>query len=218
MKVLFKRTRPNIKYIRLLPLTVNREHWILLLIWGLFGLLHSLLAARKVKGYFTSLLGRYGGYYRPLYSILAFLNLGLVIAVQFSMKSFYLFSFPLVKWLAGLTIGVPGSVLMIVCMRKYFFRLSGIQALLGRDEGPKLESGGVHAYVRHPLYLGTLSTLWSIFLFFPLLSNLLACLAITLYTLIGIGLEEKKLSEDFGEEYMSYRRNTPMLIPNLPFR
>jgi len=183
--------------------------------WGLFGLLHSLLAAGGVKRYFTVLLGRYAGYYRVLYSLLAFLSLGMVIAVQFSVKSFYLISFPLVKYLAGIAMGVPGAILMIVCIRKYFFNLSGIKAFFGRDEGPKLESGGVHAYVRHPLYLGTLATLWSIFLFFPLLSNLLACLAITMYTLIGLRLEEKKLLKVFGKEYAAYRRRTPMLIPNL---
>jgi protein-S-isoprenylcysteine O-methyltransferase Ste14 len=197
---------------------VNRDHWILLLLWGLFGVLHSLLAAGGVKRYFGSQLGRYARYYRPLYSLLAFMNVGLIIAVQFSIKSFYLDSFPLVKCLAGLTIGVPGAILMIVCIRKYFFNHSGIKAFFGRDEDPKLETNGVHAYVRHPLYLGTLATLWSIFLFFPLLSNLLACLAITVYTLIGIHLEEKKLLKVFGEEYATYQRRTPMLIPNLPPR
>jgi len=188
------------------------------LLWSLFGLLHSLFAAGSVKRYFTSLLGRYVRYYRPVYSLFALLNLGLVVAEQFSMKSFYLGSFPLVKYLAGLFIGLPGAILMIVCIRKYFFNHSGIKAFFGRDEKPKLESDGIHAYVRHPLYLGTLATLWSIFLFFPLLSNLLACLAITVYTLIGIHLEEKKLLEVFGEEYAVYRRCTPMLIPNFPPR
>lgn len=182
--------------------------------WGLFGLLHSLFAAGRVKGYFTSLLGRYARYYRPMYSLFAFLNLGLVLVVQFSIKSFYVGSFPLMKYLAGLVIGVSGVILMIVCIRKYFFDHSGIRAFLGKDPEPKLESDGIHAYVRHPLYLGTLATLWSIFLFFPLLNNLLACLIITVYTLIGIHLEEKKLLAVFGEEYAAYRRRTPMVIPN----
>ena len=193
---------------------MNRDHWILLLLWTLFGLLHSLFAAGRVKRYFTALLGRYANYYRPVYSLFAFLNLGLVVAVQFSIKSFYLGSFPVVKYLAGLIVGVPGLILMIVCIRKYFTDLSGIKAFFGKEEAPKLESDGVHAYVRHPLYLGTLATLWSIFLFFPLLNNLLACGAITLYTLIGIRLEEKKLLAEFGEEYAAYRERTPMLIPN----
>lgn len=197
---------------------MNRDHWILLLLWGLFGLFHSLLAAGRVKRYCMSLLGRRGGYYRLLYSLFAFLSLGGVIAVQFSIKSFYLASFPLLKYLVGLIVGVPGVILMCVCIRKYFFNLSGVKAFFGRDDNARMESGGIHAYVRHPLYLGTLATLWPVFLFFPLLSNLLACLFITVYTLIGIRLEEQKLLKVFGEAYAAYRRRTPMLIPNFPLR
>lgn len=193
---------------------MDRDHWILLLLWGLFGLLHSLLAAGNVKRYFAVLLGRYAGYYRLFYSLMAFLSLGGVLIVQFSIKSFYVAQFPVVKYLVGLAVGIPGLLLMIVCIRKYFVNLSGIKALWERNATVKLESGGIHAYVRHPLYLGTLATLWSIFLFFPLLSHLLACLSITVYTLVGIHLEEQKLLKEFGEAYADYRRRTPMLIPN----
>jgi len=69
--------------------------------------------------------------------------------------------------------------------------------------------------MRHPLYSGTLLTIWSLLLIFPLLSNLLACLVITVYILIGIQLEEKKLLLDFGEDYRSYASSVPMLIPNI---
>jgi len=138
--------------------------------------------------------------------------------VQFSVKSFYLASFPLLKYLVGLTVGIPGVILMVVCIRKYFFNLSGVKVLFDNDKEARLETGGIHAFVRHPLYLGTLAMLWSIFLFFPLLSNLLACLSITVYTLIGIRLEERKLLKVFGDEYAAYRRRTPMLIPNFPSR
>ena len=99
------------------------------------------------------------------------------------------------------------------CIRKYFFNLSGVAVFRNRQHRPLLETKGVHRYIRHPLYMGTLLLLWSIFLFFPLLSNLLACGMITLYTLIGIRFEEKKLSREFGESYDIYKRTTPMLIP-----
>jgi len=196
---------------------MNSDHWILLLAWSMFGLLHSVMASSSCKSFFRRLLGAYDKYYRLFYSLFALLSLGIVVILQFSIKSFYLASFPLLKYVVGLTTGVPGVVLMIVCVRKYFFQLSGVKAFFEKDGGDRLESGGVHAYVRHPLYLGTLLTLWSVFLFFPLLSNLLACMAITVYTLIGIRLEERKLLDVFGERYALYRRQTPMLIPRLSF-
>jgi len=197
---------------------MNADHWILLLLWGLFGLSHSVMAAPWCKRPLMSLMGRYSRYYRILYSFFAFLSLGAIVVMQYSIRSFYITSFPLLKYIVGLIAGVPGVILMIVCIRKYFFNLSGVRVFFEADEDAVFESGGVHAFVRHPLYLGTLAMIWSLFFFFPLLSNLLACIAITGYTIIGIHLEERKLLKIFGEQYAVYRRRTPMLIPNLPLR
>jgi protein-S-isoprenylcysteine O-methyltransferase Ste14 len=197
---------------------LNREHWVLLLAWGLFGLLHSLMATSWCKRFFGRWLGRNKVYYRLAYSLVAFVSLGAVVAIQFSIKSFYLTAFPFLKYFVGLLIGLPGVMLMIVCIRKYFFQLSGVKVFFETEQGAKLESGGIHTYVRHPLYLGTLAMIWSLFFFFPLLSNLLACIAITVYTLIGIRLEERKLLLFFGDQYAAYCRRTPMLIPNFRLR
>jgi protein-S-isoprenylcysteine O-methyltransferase Ste14 len=41
--------------------------------------------------------------------------------------------------------------------------------------------------------------------------------ALTIYVLIGIIFEERKLLREFGETYASYRAVTPMLIPGLNF-
>ena len=62
-------------------------------------------------------------------------------------------------------------------------------------------------------YLFSLLLIWSLFLFFPLLSNLAGCIIITLYTFAGIRLEERKLLLRFGSVYADYCRRTPMLIP-----
>jgi protein-S-isoprenylcysteine O-methyltransferase Ste14 len=45
------------------------------------------------------------------------------------------------------------------------------------------------------------------------MKNLLACLVITLYTIWGARLEEKKLVARFGEKYQAYKQRVPMLIP-----
>jgi protein-S-isoprenylcysteine O-methyltransferase Ste14 len=74
---------------------------------------------------------------------------------------------------------------------------------------------GIHGYVRHPLYLGTFLLIWGFFLLFPYGSLLVTNIIITLYTLLGIFYEEKKLIRDFGEKYESYKREVPMLFPKL---
>ncbi len=110
---------------------------------------------------------------------------------------------------------LAGLAIMAVVIRKYFFSLSGISVFYKEEAPLALEQGGMHRYVRHPLYFGTLLFIWSLFLLFPYLNNLLACLVITLYTVFGARLEEKKLVAQFGEQYRRYQQTVPMLIPRL---
>ena len=192
---------------------MNSGHWALLGYWALFSILHSGMATGRFKSFCLNKLGSGFKYYRLFYSIFSFFSLGLVLAAQFSIESRVLPVPTGISYLAGLPMGIAGLVLMAISIRKYFFKLSGVSVLF-HDNGPAvLESRGLHKYVRHPLYLGTLLFIWSLFLFFPLLSNLLACGAITVYVVIGIRLEERKLLLIFGSAYEAYRSRTPMLIP-----
>jgi len=115
--------------------------------------------------------------------------------------------------------GIMGLIIMVLCMLKYFRSVSGINAFSRQKKtGPELQTGGLHRYVRHPLYFGTLLFIWSLFLFFPLWCNLMACVVITVYTVFGIHLEERKLIIEFGEIYKIYARQVPMLIPHFFIR
>jgi protein-S-isoprenylcysteine O-methyltransferase Ste14 len=61
------------------------------------------------------------------------------------------------------------------------------------------------------LYTAGLLIIWLI----PVMTwNLLALIiGLTAYILIGIYFEERKLLQEFGDDYAEYRRHTPMLIP-----
>ena len=104
---------------------------------------------------------------------------------------------------------------MFICITKYFMNLSGVDVFMKHNRQQVLERGGLHGYVRHPLYSGTLIFIWALFLVFPLLSNLIAGIVISLYTWIGIRMEENKLLIQYGEDYRSYAAGVPMLIPGL---
>lgn len=108
---------------------------------------------------------------------------------------------------------LAGLVVMIKCVKKYFLNLSGVDVLLKQQKSTLLEQSGLHRYVRHPLYSGTLLFVWALFLLFPFLNNLIACVVITAYTLIGIRIEEHKLVLEFGDAYRRYAAKTPKLIP-----
>ncbi|THU40100.1 isoprenylcysteine carboxylmethyltransferase family protein [Niastella caeni] len=189
------------------------DHIILVLLWVLFGVLHSMLAAGWCKRFMQRVLGRKYKYYHIIYSLFAAITLMGILVFQFTMPSRLLFTLPgwakVLFWLPALI----GLAIMLIVIRKYFFSLSGICVFYKQQLLPVLKQDGLHRYVRHPLYFGTLLFLWSLFLLFPYLSNGLACIVITLYTLLGARLEEKKLIALFGEKYVAYKQRIPMIFP-----
>lgn len=190
------------------------DHIILVLLWLLFGVLHSVLAAAWWKRIMQRWLGVNYRYYHFSYSVFAAVTMILILMFQYTMHSYLLFVAPgWVKVLCCIPV-LAGLIIMGVVIKKYFFALSGISVFYKRQPPVALELGGLHRYVRHPLYFGTLLFIWSLLLVFPYLNNLLACLVITLYTVWGARLEEKKLVEQFGEKYISYKKRVPMIIPN----
>ena len=188
----------------------------LIALWGFFGASHSLLAAGWWKDWAQRKTGPYFRYYRLLYSFTALFLLISIIIYELQLPVTWLWRTPLViQIMAGFT-ALAGIIIMAYCIRKYFSYLSGIDVFFPQKKVfTGLEKGGLHRYVRHPLYFGTLLTLWSFFLLFPDLNYLISCFMITLYTCIGATWEEKKLRKEFGEEYADYQRKVPMLIPFL---
>jgi protein-S-isoprenylcysteine O-methyltransferase Ste14 len=183
--------------------------------WVLFCVIHHVFAMDKCKSIFRSKMGKVFRYYRLIYSFLALVTFILVLFHQYSVKSLTLDIVSQIRYFVGLPFGLAGIWLMGISIRKYFFKLSGIGVFYHDQSEVSLELCGIHKYIRHPLYLGTLLFAWSLLLFFPLLSNLLACAVLTSYVLFGIQSEEKKLVIIFGEDYKSYSSKTPALIPRI---
>jgi protein-S-isoprenylcysteine O-methyltransferase Ste14 len=87
----------------------------------------------------------------------------------------------------------------------------GIRQLSGHDPEPRLVTSGAYGIVRHPLFSTALLALWC----FPVLTTgtLTFDIAATVYILIGSEREERRLIEEFGEDYVRYRRRVARLIP-----
>jgi protein-S-isoprenylcysteine O-methyltransferase Ste14 len=197
---------------------VNYQHWQLLVLWMMYCIVHSLLAGNKVKNYLQNVMQSSFKYYRPLYSIFAFITLAFILWFQFSFESSWLFT-PLIFFqLPGIIAALIGLIIMVICIKKYFYEMSGLQALQNLQAKSTLQQTGLHKYVRHPLYFGTLLFIWGLFLIFPLLNNLIAVIVVTTYVLFGIKLEEKKLKLEFGELYKDYSKRVPQLIPGLKIK
>ncbi|MGB9004940.1 MAG: methyltransferase, partial [Candidatus Aminicenantales bacterium] len=81
--------------------------------------------------------------------------------------------------------------------------------------GPRLMTGGVFRFVRHPLYLAAL--LFYLALVLATLSLLsLAFLAVVFFFYNFIAsFEEKSLTALFGQEYLDYKACVPKWLPRL---
>jgi methanethiol S-methyltransferase len=191
------------------------SHIILVLLWVIFSVLHSLLAGEKWKKNMQILLKKNYKFYRILYSFFALITLAIVVAYNFSMQSFLLWNVSIIEQVIAVTCMLSCGIIMLLFIRKFFFDLSGADVFQKKQLSRELIKTDFYKYVRHPLYSATLGFVWSIFLYTPLFSNFISCLCITAYTIAGIFLEEKKLVLEFGESYLHYRSKTPMLIPKL---
>lgn len=190
------------------------QHILIVVFWILFGLTHSLMASLWFKGKAEKVMGRYYSWYRPLYSVIALFQTTFILFYTFSIHSVRLWQFHSPVFIIT---ALAGLVIMALSIRKYFFNLSGIQVLYKKQPAAMLETSGMHVYVRHPLYAGTLLLAWSIFFLYPVWSYLLTCVTMTAYTLIGIRYEERKLEVLYGQSYTRYKNNVPSIIPFTKF-
>lgn len=190
------------------------NHIILAILWIVYGVLHSVLANPDIKRKLRQGL-KNEKWYRIWYTIFAFIFLAALLYYQITIPTVQLFHLTNAILISGLILSFSGLVLMMVCIGKYFMSLSGLRSLFAENYSNELQITGVHRYIRHPLYLGTFIFIWGLFLLLPYLSLLIADVVITVYTLIGIGFEEKKLVAEFGRAYEDYRKAVPKLIPFL---
>jgi protein-S-isoprenylcysteine O-methyltransferase Ste14 len=112
--------------------------------------------------------------------------------------------------LAGWTIVFTSSFLI------NHFELFGLHQVAANLVGnemppPRFRTPLYYKFVRHPIYLGFIVAFWAA----PEMTvgHLLFATVMTAYVFVGIFLEERDLSELFGDEYRRYQKQVSMLIP-----
>jgi protein-S-isoprenylcysteine O-methyltransferase Ste14 len=112
--------------------------------------------------------------------------------------------------------GLGWAIVLISTFIIDHFDLFGLKQTLFYAQGkpyhkPRFEERLFYRHIRHPLMLGFLIAFWSA----PVMTQgrLLFTVVTTAYVLIAIKIEERELVSMHGEDYESYRRRVPMLIP-----
>jgi methanethiol S-methyltransferase len=187
--------------------------WLILAV-GLWGVVHSLLASVGVKDFICRILGNgFMKFYRLLYNLFAVVSIAPVLYLMVSLPNKTLYRVP-APWSYLMFVGQGTSVLLLLvaALQTDVLAFVGLRQLF-EQERSDLVTDGLYRVVRHPLYTFSLLILW----LSPSISmnSFVVCLALTIYILIGIIFEERKLLREFGQEYANYRSATPMLIPGV---
>ncbi len=175
----------------------------ILVSWSLYYFLHSLLASFFMKSLFEKLSPALNKYYRIFYNVFSVLFLFLLYIRAESFEKIPLFEKTIISNSIALILLIPGIFILYKSFKNYdkreFLGLS-----VKQNNKTQLSTGGLNAYFRHPLYIGTILLLVGFFLLNPHLNRFLYVSVSLIYLPIGSRLEELKLKKAFGEAYESY--------------
>lgn len=172
-------------------------------------MLHSILAAESIKSRL-----HLGAYHRLAYNGFAVLHIGAVwwFGRQWLGDAPPL-SLPPGVELIGDGLTVLGLVVIGAALMGYDRgRFLGVAQIRAPENAPDedLKVGGLHRYVRHPLYSGLFLVLWG-----HAQTEFALATAIwgSIYLLIGTRFEERRLIVRYGNAYIAYRAQVPAFIP-----
>jgi protein-S-isoprenylcysteine O-methyltransferase Ste14 len=189
-------------------------------LWTGWGVLHSVLAARRVKAAFELLLGPRYAFYPLGYSAVSLWTFSMVFQKEPDLPqvlwavdgvfAFAMYALQLVGLALLLWAGVSMHGLKMLGVTQLVSLLRGRLAEEA-DMRKDFTSTGAYGVVRHPMHLGGM-----LFLAFQPRLTLGGCafaLFGCLYMVLGSWLEERRLALELGPVWADYARRVPMFIP-----
>jgi protein-S-isoprenylcysteine O-methyltransferase Ste14 len=177
-----------------------------ILAWGLFGILHSVLASSLIK----EKIGLKPLLYRRLYNFISILAVMFIFFMGSTISPEYFLPKGQATKSVGLIIATFGFLLAKLAFKPISFsQFIGIK----KEEEPKLITNGIYSRMRHPLYTALILGLVGFVIFNPTYTHLVHAICMLIYLFIGIRYEEKRLIARFGDKYRRYKEQTPMLFP-----
>jgi len=185
------------------------------LLMSVFAIQHSVMARRQFKEWWTKFVPK--SVERSTYVLLASLALVLLF--------WQWRPIPTVIWqvtdpnIAMAIMGLSFVGWLLVLASTFLinhFELFGLHQVVNNLAGrgmptAKFRTPVLYRVVRHPLYLGFIIAFWAA----PTMTvgHMLFAAVTTAYIFVGIFLEERDLTEVFGDEYRRYRERVAMIVP-----
>jgi methanethiol S-methyltransferase len=193
------------------------NYLLVVILWAAYCALHSFLISVRFTAHMTRLLKSYYAFYRLFYVVISIILLVPLIRFTGEFKSPVIMTYDAPLSVARYAL-ISGALLMFLWA--FFFDYDslsffGIRQILNFGKPPAatpvtLKRSGLLGMVRHPMYLALILYLWcQTFRMVDIIVNTL----LTVYVLVGTWLEERKLALEFGEAYLRYQREVPMLVP-----
>lgn len=166
------------------------------------------------------LLKKYYAFYRMCYVAISVVLLIPVINYAAQLESELIIT-------DGLPLTIVRRVLMVGSLIMFFWAFFfnydplsffGIRQILNFGRSKKsnpsneIKKNGLLGIIRHPMYFALIIYLWSQTY---RASDIVGNTVLTIYIIIGTILEERKLVLEFGDTYVNYQKEVPMLIPLL---
>lgn len=196
------------------------DYFLLAIFWSCYFALHSFMASKKMKALAKRNLNGYFKFYRLTFNFISIILLFLILFFQFSLKSEYLYKANFITMALGIVLFLSGIIAMFFAFKAFNTKeFTGLEQLEDKIQSSKndiqLTKSGFYGLVRHPLYFATILLIIGAFIFMPTISNAIFVLIVFVYLPMGVYLEEQKLINEFGQQYLDYQNEVKAVIPFL---
>jgi methanethiol S-methyltransferase len=178
-----------------------------------YGALHSLLAANEVKRFLFERMPALKPSYRFIYTVLAVLTLIPMLLWYAQLEGALLISSKILQ-IFGVMVMVVGGLLLRLAFKSYNLKIfMGLDFSEESDSNEPLVVSGMYRYVRHPLYFALIVLFVGYAMWVPDVRTFVLVGGMLFYIVVGSILEERKLTQRYGEAYQAYCRKTKRWIP-----